>query len=168
MILSTSDFLSGVTKISQDQNAVANFAAYLTANRENSYIKKMFGVVLGQELIDDLAGTPSVPVTAKWQLIFLYFDFDISGYNESCIGLKEILKYLFYNDFVSEQAIINQSMGNGSVRQEATNREGLVKKSTIINNRAAEQIDLLQYYISQHPTNYSNPSGQQFELESAI
>jgi len=59
-------------------------------------------------------------------------------------------------------------MGNGSVRQEATNREGLVKKSTIINNRAAEQIDLLQYYISQYPTNYSNPSGQQFELESAI
>ena len=57
MILSTSDFLSGVTKISQDQNAVANFAAYLTANRENSYIKKMFGVTLGQELIDDLSKT---------------------------------------------------------------------------------------------------------------
>jgi len=167
MILSTSDFLNGVTKISQDQNAVANFAEYLTVNKENSYIKKIFGVTLGQEFINDLTGTPSAPVAAKWQLIFSYFDFSVSDYNESCIGLKEILKYLFYNDFVSEQAIINQSMGNGAVRQEATNREGLVKKSTIINNRAVEQIDLLQYYINDS-VNYTSPSGQQFEFESAI
>lgn len=167
-ILTSADFENGETKISQNQFNIANFNTFLTEAKENSYIKDILGTTLGQAFIADLTGDPATPTDAKYQLIFSFFSFDESGINESCIGLKEILKYLFYNEFVSGQNIINQSGGNSSVRIEASNPEGLIKRSTVIYNRAVENICILQYYVCQDSTSYPDYNGKFFHLESAI
>ena len=168
MILSSSDFENGETKISQNQFNLVNFNTYLTEEKENSYIKDIFGTTLGQALIDDLAGDPSTPTDAKWQTIFNFFSFDESGLNQDCIGIKDILKYLFYHDFVSGQNILNQSGGNSSVRIESSNPEGLIKRSTVIYNRAVDNICTIQYYVSQDSVSYPDYYGKLFYLESPI
>ena len=168
MILSSADFANGLTKISADQNRITDFETFLGEEKENSYIKKILGVDLGQEFIDDLNGSPSIPVQAKFQKIFSYFDFDISGCAETCLGIKTILIYLFYKDYVGQQNIINQSSGNAAISREASTDEGLIKKSIYINNLASEEIALLQYYVMQDTTTYEDFNGSTFYPQTVI
>ena len=166
MILAVTDFEGNSTAI--DQSIYSKLPTYLSATKEEKYIKKTFGSTLGAEFIADLTGTPSRPQTAKWTDIFDEFVFDNGGYSYSCSGIYEILKFLFYNDFVSEQKILNQAGGNSSVRVEASDLEGLIGKTTIIHNRAVENICVLQAYIQLNSSTYSDFMGQSFELQSGL
>ena len=168
MILSTTDFATGYVKISQNQNTIQDLQTYITTAKENSYIKDILGVELGEAFIADLSGDPSEPITAKFQLIFDFFTFSDHGLNEKCIGLKEILKYLVYNDYTSQQKTLNQAGGNSRVQTEASIDEGLVDKTTFIYNRAAMQICSLQYFVSQDPVLYPGYYGQLFLPNSPI
>ena len=168
MILQLSDFESGLTQISTNEYTSANLLSYLTEENEKKYIYQIFGKTLGDEFLADLSGTPSVPNTAKWQLVFSQFDYEVNDYGINCIGIKEILKYLLYRDYVSQQPIKNTITGNSSVRGEASDPNGMVKKVTVIYNRAAEEIDTLQHYIVLNSTDYPNFRGQIFEYQTGL
>ena len=171
MILQVSDFANGITSISGTGNndyAAADFETYLSEETEHKYIYHILGSTLGQEFIDDLTGTPQVPTHAKFQTIFSHFFFDFGTSKADCKGLKEILIYLFYRDYVNGQPIRNSITGNVSTKGEATSPEGLVGRSTIIYNRAVNEIDKLQYYVSENSDTYTDFGGVIFTLQTGF
>ena len=171
MILQVEDFQAGLIKIAgslSDQSTTANLQTFITSNVENGYIREMLGYELGNEFIADLSGTPSVPADPKWTYIFNEFDFEHNSRPYTCNGIKSILTYLIYNDYVSQQNIQNYFGGNGSVRTEAATSEGITGKTTVIHNRAVEQIDRLQAYIKDNSDTYDNFKGILFQFQSGI
>ncbi len=172
MILQVDDFSAGLTKIAgslSDQSTTANLQTFITADIENEYIRNMLGYELGNEFIADLSGSPSVPADERWVKVFNSFNFEYNSRAWTCNGIKSILTYLIYNDYVSQQNIQNQFGGNVSTRSEAATNEGIIGKTTIVHNRAVEQVDRLQAYI-QTTTEYTyeNFKGIKFEPQSGI
>lgn len=170
-ILIVDDFQSGIIKIAgslSDQSTTANLQTFITSDVENGYIREILGYELGNEFIADLVGSPLVPQDGKWLYIFNPFNFEYNSRAYTCSGLKSILAYLIYNDFVSQQNIQNFFGGNGSVRTEAATKEGLIGKSTIVHNRAVENIDRLQYFVKDNSDLYTNFKGLLFEYQSGI
>lgn len=166
MILATSDFEEGINSI--DQGKYSDLSTYLGATKEEAYIKRIFGTTLGTEFITDLTGSPSRPQTTKWTTIFNEFVFDYNGYSHACSGLYEILKFLFYNDIVSQQATTNQAGGNSGLSVEASVQGGIIGKDTVLYNRAVENICTLQIYLIDNSDTYTNYQGQNFELQSGL
>lgn len=166
MILATSDFEEGYTSI--DQGGFSDFETYLSETKENNFIKQILGNDLGQEFIDDLTGTPSRPQTAKFTTIFNELNFEYGSSSFYTTGLFEILKYLFYFDYVSQQEVINQAGGNKGVSLEAGVNEGLIRRSTIIYNRAVQNIEILQGYVRDNSATYSDFNGECFDYLSPL
>ena len=167
-ILKTTDFASGYTKIATDQYTDTDLATFLVDKKLYSIIKRIMGDELGQAFIDDLTGDPAVPTTAKWITIWNDFEAVVDDIPFYCLGLKNILVYLTYCDFVSQQSIVNISTGNKSINQEAANTEGLMKKSVVVNNRAVEAVRYLQIYLDDNPTDYPNFDGCNFDYQSML
>ena len=167
-ILKTTDFASGYTKIATDQYTDTELATFLVDKKLHATIKRIMGDELGQAFIDDLTGDPAVPVTAKWTTIFEDFEAVVDDIPFYCLGLKNILVYLTYCDYVSQQSIVNISTGNKGISQEAAITEGLIKKSVIVNNRAVEAIRYLQLYLDDKPSDYPNFDGYNFDYQSML
>ena len=167
-ILKVTDFASGYTKIATDQYTDSDLELFLIDKKLYATIKRIMGDELGQAFIDDLTGDPAIPVTAKWVTIWNDFEATVDDIPFYCIGLKDIIVYLTYCDFVSQQSIVNISSGNNSINQEAASKEGLMKKSVVVNNRAVEGIRYLQLYLDDNPTDYPNFDGYNFDYQSML
>ena len=167
-ILSTTDFLNGDLKLAQDQNTKAAIASILSAEKEIHYLKQIFGSTLGQALIDDLAGDPLVPVSAKWLDIFTPFDFDKNSQNWYCEGIKRALMYLFYLEVTTGQSVRNFSSGNHGVNQSAVSAQGINKLEILLYNRGVEAISLLQAFVLSDSATYPDFKGIEFEYQSPI
>lgn len=166
MILETTDFEEGYTSISQGN--FSDFETYLSETKENNFIKQILGSELGQEFVDDLTGTPSRPQQTKFTTIFNELNFEYNSCSFYTNGIFEILKYLFYFDYVSQQEVINQAGGNKGVSLEAGVNEGIVTRSIITYNKAVQNIEILQGYIRNDSTTYPNFNGQHFEYLSPL
>lgn len=166
MILATSDFDSGMTSISQGN--YSDLDSYLSSVKENAIIKRILGETLGQEFIDDLTGSPSRPQAAKFTTIFNELQFDYSGLPYYTCGLYEVLKYLTFAEYSSQQSVINQSGGNMGVTLEASEMEGLISRSDVILNRAVMNIHALQLYVQDNSATYTDYDGVIFEYNSPI
>lgn len=161
MIVQLSDF-TGSNHVAGDIYSKASQELLLLEGKENSFIYQILGTTLGQEFINDLAGDPSTPQTAKWQTVFSFFNFDVFG-PEDCVGLKSILVSLFRNEYVNGQLIINSINGNVNVKSEAADNEGTISKNTILYNRTVFEICKLQAYIIENSDIYSDFEGLRFE-----
>ena len=166
MILATTDFESGLTRIAQDSNTIIDLTTYLTTDNEKRYIYDVMGKTLGDLFIADLVN--GVPQTAKYLTIFNPFHFVEGDTTYSNIGLKEILKYFVYFEYTSSQTVINQSGGNQGILTEASTPEGLIKKGEIIYNRAVDNTTNLQCYLIDNSTDYPDFAGQMLDPISPI
>ena len=167
-ILSTTDFLNGDLKLAQDQNTKAAIASILSPKKEIHYLKQIFGSTLGQNLIDDLAGDPLVPASAKWLNIFTPFDFDNNNRNWYCEGIKRALMYLFYLEVTTGQPVRNFSSGSHGVNQSAVSAQGINKLEIVLYNRGVEAICLLQAFVLSDSATYPDFKGIEFEYQSPI
>lgn len=167
-ILKTTDFQSGKTRISQDQYSTADLEAFIGDQENYGRIKHIFGATLGQELIDDLAGDPAEPQTAKWITLFSEFNYNFDDVPVYCIGLKEVLKRLCYYDYVLQQAEQNQMNGNQVAQSEASSAASFQLKAVRIYNEAVNGIRQLQLYVSDNSDTFSDYDGFYFEFEGVL
>lgn len=158
-ILKTTDFSSGLTKISQDQYVESELLTFLSDVKLHGKIRNILGVTLGQELIDDLTGNPAVPSSAKFTAIWTEFNFSYSDLQVYSMGLKDILVHLVYCDFVSQQSEINQQGGNRVVQQEASTPGGFSVKFARVYNEAVRSIEALQLYVNDNDDTYEDFEG---------
>lgn len=161
-ILKTTDFASGLTKISTDQYVVAELQTFLSDTKLEGIIRNILGVTLGQELIDDLSGDPKVPTAAKWTAIWTEFNFAYSDMQVYSMGMKDILVHLTYCEFVSQQSEINQQGGNRVVQQEASTPGGFGAKFARVYNEAVRSIEALQLYVNDNDDTYEDFEGVNF------
>ena len=166
-ILKTTDFAAGKTKISQNQFTKADLESYITDEQNYGRIKRIFGATLGQEFINDLAGDPAVPQTAKWITLFSEFNFTYEDIPVYCIGLKEVLKHLAYYEYVLNQAEQNQMNGNQVAQSEASSPASFQLKAVRAYNRAVHGIRELQLYVDDS-SDFSDYDGFYFEFEGVI
>lgn len=169
MILETTDFATGLTRIAQDQNTVIDLQTYITADTEKALLYRIMGKTEADLFIADLtASTPQTPQTAKWTALFSAFTWENGSMVYSNIGLKEILKYYIYFDYVSTQPVINQSGGNAHLSQEASNPEGIIKKADVLINRAYIEATNLQWYMNYNSDTYPNFEAYSLPINSPI
>lgn len=152
-ILSASDFTSGVTKIAGNQFSSANINASIDENWEQLQIKRMLGSTEGQSFIDDLVD--GEPQTAKYVTIFNEFLFNYGNIPYECIGIKEILKRLFYCEYLRQQENINTGLGNKIGVSEASN-DLFIHAGHTLWNEAAANVDNLQGYCRIESDTYTD------------
>ena len=167
MILDADDFDSGYARIAQDDLDIADLETYLTDAKETAIIYSIMGKTEGDLFIADL-DVNGEPQTAKWIAIFSEFNWIYGSSTWFNIGLKEILKYFIYSEYVGGQSIINQMGGNSSINQEASTPEGIIKKSTIVWNRGVLNTNNLQAYMNDNISDYPDLEMQCIELSSPI
>ena len=149
------------------QPIFADLQTYLTDAHETAILYKIMGKTEADLLIADLDASGD-PQSAKWIAIFSDFNFVTSNISWNCIGVKEILKYFVYSEYVGGQSIVNSIAGNVTQSFEASSPEQLIKKADVIWNRAARNVDILQYYMSQNSTDYPNLISCSIEYNSPI
>lgn len=166
-ILKTTDFESGMVKISQSQYTSADLSEFITDEKQYQVIREILGYTLGQELIDDLAGDPAVPQTNEWIAIWDEFTFNWEDISIHSYGMKEILKRLVYNEFEVYQRSINSAAGESIVTQEASVTGTGIKRVRLF-NQAIDSIRALQLYVDDRSSIYSDFDGRYFEFDSLV
>lgn len=167
-ILSTTDFAGGITAISSNQYTDEDLALYITEKLEDQNIRLILGTTLGDAFIADLTGTPRVPATAKYLLIFNDLGFSISTEPYYTTGIKDILKKIVFIGFTTDQETFNSGSGNVNISQEAATSDRLITKNGILTNRNYESITNLQNYVMENPVDYPDFKGYVPDLYSPL
>ena len=167
MILETSDFDNGITKLGQNDLIEADLETYFTDAIETAMIYMIMGKIEGDLFIADL-DVNGEPQTAKWTAIFSEFNWVYGSSTWFNIGLKEILKYFVYSEYVGGQGVFNQIGGNYSLNQEASTPESLVKKADVIWNRGVMNVANLQSYMNDNLASYPDLEAQAISFNSPI
>lgn len=166
LILQASDFESGEVKVGYNDLTQTDFETYFSDAKQIKWIYEVMGKTEGDLFIADI--TSYEPQTAKWITIFNELNFEVGNCTYYTGGIKKILEYLAYHDYVNDQSIFNTPAGNKSVKAEASDREGLIKKSCILFNRAVDYTHVLRYYMQENSSDYPNLEQQTLPYSSVI
>ena len=101
-ILQVSDFESGRYKIPVKTNQDSGLTEKIDFI-ENTYLPRMFGVELYDLFIADLAGTPSVPVSARFLQVFNAFNDQTDDILTQSEGIKVMLEGLVYYLYIRDR-----------------------------------------------------------------
>ena len=123
-ILTTDDFKTGDTRISQNQFEKDNLKSYIKEIQEE-YLKKL----LGDELYLELGAELPTPTTKKLLNLLngVVYTYDLKVYDYT--GLKRMLQYLTYYYYTNDQDVQNTIIGN--VAGQSRNSENLTANSTL-------------------------------------
>lgn len=166
IILQASDFNSGVTKIGYNDLTQSSLESAFTDAKQTDWIYQAIGKTEGDLFIADLSSYE--PTSAEWIAIFSEFNFEISSKTYFCIGFKEILKHLAYYEYVSDEPIFNTPAGNKTLSTEAATNEGIIKKATVLYNRAVDNIHIMRCYMDENSSDYPNLESQYIPFNSVI
>lgn len=166
LILQASDFETGITKIGYNDLTQDTLETYFTDDKQTEWIYLAIGKTEGDLFIADISSY--APASAEWIAVFSEFNFEISSRTYFCIGFKEILKYLAYYEYVSDQTMFNTPGGNKSLSSEAATNEGIIQKATILHNRAMDNIHTLRCYMDENSASYPNLEQQYLPYNSPL
>ena len=123
-ILTTDDFKTGETRISQNQFEKDNLKSYIKEIQEE-YLKKL----LGDSLYLELGAELPTPTTKKLLNLLngVVYTYDLKVYDYT--GLKRMLQYLTYYYYTNDQDVQNTIIGN--VAGQSRNSENLTANSTL-------------------------------------
>ena len=123
-ILTTDDFKTGDTRISQNQFEKDNLKSYIKEIQEE-YLKNL----LGDQLYLELGAELPTPTTKKLLNLLngVVYTYDLKVYDYT--GLKRMLQYLTYYYYTNDQDVQNTIIGN--VAGQSRNSENLTPNSTL-------------------------------------
>jgi len=123
-ILTTDDFKTGETRISQNKFEKDNLKSYIKEIQEE-YLKKL----LGDSLYLELGAELPTPTTKKLLNLLngVVYTYDLKVYDYT--GLKRMLQYLTYYYYTNNQDVQNTIIGN--VAGQSRNSENLTANSTL-------------------------------------
>lgn len=162
-IIQASDFQGGKYAISQ--NRVSNLSSFIEDVWIKHWIRVMLGATEGDAFIADLDPNGN-PQDAKYQTINNALNFEYAGCPFKTVGIAEILQMLFFADYTAGQATFNQTSGNSTVTQEASEADKI--KANLIYNQAIENMRHLALYVRNNTNTYTDyKDGGVFELDFA-
>lgn len=169
MILLTTDDFNLFQSIAQSSNNAALLQEYID-RYEESYIKRILGVTLGQLFIDDVKGldSDSSAIEARFQIL-------IDGFikQDSCDrvletkGMKDILASLVFYEYVSSTQIKHAQAGVITNQAEVSNigsPEDATRFGEIKWNTALSSIEAVQWWCgTEDEANYPEYNGTLFQ-----
>jgi hypothetical protein len=123
-ILTTSDFTSGETRISQNQFEKDTLKDYIKEVQEDT-LKDL----LGAELYLQFGAELPNPTTQKFIDLLNGVVYTFNDVLSDYTGLKRMLKYFTYNEYVNDQDVQNTIVGN--VSGQSRNSENLTPNATL-------------------------------------
>ncbi len=154
LIISTTDF-TGKNTIAKNNYTILE--TYID-RYEKKYLRDLLGATLAQSFIDDYSNPTQADIYAAITDEF-YLDDDMII--RSSRGLKEMLLGFVYFEFMCEQKV--KPTITGLVIGQAENSNGVGGDTQYIYARYNEAIDTynaIQWYISEHDTDYDDYNGQ--------
>jgi hypothetical protein len=146
-ILQITDFASGVYKIPVKTTLDASLLAMID-KVESEYLVKLMGVELYDLFVADLAGTPSVPVSARFLQIFNAFNDQTDDCLTQSDGMIEMLKglvyYLYVRDNVTRLTTTGVKVTTG---ENSDNVTAIGHDITTRYNNAIENYKVIQNYM---------------------
>lgn len=164
-IVLNSDFV-GKYEITLNQYNVDLIDLYI-AKYEKHYLLKMLGATLYNLFIDDLTGTPEVPVTAIYTTIFEPFEIDDANWSNQILisnGIKEMLTGFIYYHLTLDNQQIQTSIGVTSPNAENST---IIAMNSITNSRYNDNVETfqaIQEYIELHLSDYPTYNGQELKI----
>jgi hypothetical protein len=156
-IITTSDFSTGRYSIPTD--AYSGLQAYID-RVEPLTLKKILGYNLYQLFLADLAGSPSVPVSAIYLAIFNQINID-NDYTYSNEGMKEMLKGFIYFEYMRDNVYHKTRSGVMQSTSENAENKGYNGYNLVqAYNEAVESANVISYYILDNNTLYTTYNGE--------
>ena len=159
-ILSQNDFVSGRYALSINPNQVATLQIHIDYV-ENYYLKRLFGIVLYDLFIADLA-LPVVgePTSARFIKVFNAFDYqDTNDCIYSSEGIKEMLKGLTYFYYLRD--LNNKVATTGTIVTVSANSENVSALWANVTSRYNEGVNTY-WVISQYMYDFDSINYPEF------
>lgn len=175
ILLATSDFETGKYKIADAGSNTSKSAVTAAITRfEKSYILKLFGIELGEEVIAYLqtSPTPRTPVNVLLdKVIDTFFEQDDTLENKirESKGLKEFLQAMVYYEYLLDTPTTNTQAGQGELKAELLNKTIVtqVRQAERLFNEMLDTIEAIQWWCLDNSTDYPTFEGETFVVKSS-
>jgi len=159
-IVKTTDFV-GKYSISQNSFNGSDLQAFID-KYEKVYLRDLLGLVLGDLLYADIAGSTFLPpVTARYTVIFNAIAQEINGCDVVSNGIKEMLLGFIYFEFVKTQSVHNTTTGNVMAQNEVSVQVDWNSTEVYNNyNEAINSYRAIQIYINENSSTYPEYNGK--------
>ena len=168
--IQTTDF-KGQTNIASDQYSESGLQTYIE-DFEVRILQELLGVDLYAEFAADWNATLGEPKSAKFLVIWNALNFDYSCQIYRSQGIKQMLSFLIYWEYLRDMPVKNNIAGP-QINEQANSRAAeLAETNATTNyNQALESYKSIQWYVDcYNPLNYdySEYNGQPKEYLSFI
>lgn len=162
ILINTSDF---VGKYAIAQNSFSKLGQFIT-DYETNYLYDLLGKTLGDAFISSVVN--NLPVGAEYLAIYNVIELDLSCRVERNEGMKNMLLGFIYFEFMRKDPI--KSTIAGQSVNSIENGVPVIDNWGInsIYNSSVNDYQIIQYYINQNLTDYTDYKGQYKGLGSPI
>ena len=156
--LQPSDF-TGIIAVSSNKFTDDGIQDYID-KWESKYLQDLLGVDLYNEFIADLDTAPnitpaSIPTDAKFTVIFNSFALDDGSCIRRSEGMKQMLRYLIYFDYVRDRNFAIDITGANKASYSNAETVKINETRAIENwNLGIKTYNMIQWYITDNPNSY--------------
>jgi len=154
ILINTSDF---VGKYAIAQNSFSKLGQFIT-DYETNYLYDLLGKTLGDAFITSVVN--NLPVGAPYLAIYNVIELDLNCSVERNQGMKNMLLGFIYYEFMRKDPI--KSTITGQVLNSNENSTPIFDSwgMTNIYNSSVNDYQIIQYYINQNLTDYTDYKGK--------
>lgn len=159
-IVKTTDFV-GKYSISQNSFNTTDLQAFID-KYEKVYLRDLLGLVLGDLLYADIAGSTYLPpVTARFTVLFNAIAQELNGFDVISDGIKEMLLGFIYWEYVKATSVHNTITGNVIAENEVSSKVDFASTEVYNNyNEAIKSYRAIQIYINENSSTYPEYNGK--------